>query len=514
MLLADIVSASDEVRATRSRNRKRDVLAALIAAMDPGELRIGVSYLAGELPQGRIGLGYSAVYGAEARPASEPALRLRDVDAAIDAIAAEGGPGSVARRKVLLEELLAAATEAEQAFIRALLLRELRQGALESSMADAVALAAGIDRESVMRAIMLSGELPAVAATAVGEGIEGLKRFRLELFRPIRPMLAGSAPDVATAMERHSPAAVEAKLDGARIQVHKGRNRVAVYTRNLRDVTSSLPEVVNIAAALRVESVILDGEALHLDADGRPAPFQDTMSRFGSGEAEEGSRTIELTPVFFDCLYLDGEELIDLPGTRRRSALERVVDGEHLADRIETSSADEGADFLRSILEGGHEGVMIKSLDAPYSAGRRGAAWLKVKPAHTLDLVVLAAEWGSGRRRGLLSNLHLGARDPDSGDFVMLGKTFKGLTDEMLHWQTRRFLELETHREGHVVHVRPEQVVEIAFDAVQRSSRYPGGMALRFARVKTYREDKQADEADTVDTVRAIMDGTLGVGFQ
>jgi DNA ligase-1 len=509
MLLAEVVATSDEVRSTRSRNRKRDALAAAIGAMDPGELRVGVSYLAGELPQGRIGLGYAAVYGAEAQPAPEPSLRLGDVDGAIDAIAAEAGPGSVARRNELLEGLLAEATEAEQAFLRALLLRELRQGALESSMADAVAAATGIDRESVLRAIMLSGELPAVAAAAIEEGVDGLARFRLELFRPIRPMLAGSAPDVATAMERHSPAAVEAKLDGARIQVHRDHDRIAVFTRNLRDVTATLPEVASIAAELPAATVILDGEALNLDADGRPAPFQDTMSRFGSGDAGEEAGRAALTPVFFDCLYLDGEELIDLPGAERRSALEGVVDRAHLADRIETSSSDDGTSFFRSVLRRGHEGVIVKSLDAPYSAGRRGAAWLKVKPAHTLDLVVLAVEWGSGRRRGLLSNLHLGARDPGTGDFVMLGKTFKGLTDEMLEWQTRRFLELETHRDGRVVYVRPKQVVEIAFDAVQRSTRYPGGMALRFARVKTYRADKSAKEADTVETVRAIMEGKL-----
>ncbi len=507
MLLAAIVSTSEEVRSTRSRIRKREALTAALTELSEDEARIGVTYLSGELPQGRIGLGYATIYGIESGAAETASLTLTDVDRRLSEIAATTGKGSQALRKELLGDLFAAATAAEQAFLRALILRELRQGALETSMSEAVAAVIDADPSTVLRAVMLSGDLATVAVAALTEGERGLDRFRLTLFRPVRPMLAQTAGDLAEALDRHSPASVEAKLDGARIQVHKDGDRVAIFTRNLREVTGNLPEIVAVVEGLTCESAILDGEAIAFDGDGRPEPFQVTMSRFGRTRDAASADTTPLTPVFFDCLYLDGDDVIDETLVARRAALERITGDANLAARVVVADADAAERFYRSVLDDGHEGVMVKSLDAPYSAGRRGAGWLKVKPAHTLDLVVLAAEWGSGRRRGLLSNLHLGARDPGTGEFVMLGKTFKGLTDEMLAWQTERFLDLETERSGHVVHVRPEQVVEIAFDGIQVSPRYPGGMALRFARVKGYRDDKTADDADTIATVREILEG-------
>jgi DNA ligase-1 len=508
VLLADVVTTSERVSSTRSRRAKTAALAELLAAMDAIETGIGVAYLAGEIPQGRIGLGYAAVYAVGVEPALDPSLTLRQVDATLTNIASISGKGSNAARHEALEGLLAKATEAEQTFLRRLILRELRQGALEGVMVEAIAIASDVPAPEVRRAAMVGGELPAVAVAAREGGAEALAEFRLTLFRPVQPMLAQSAADAAAAMAKISPAAAEYKLDGARIQVHRDGDRVAVYTRNLRDVTSAVPEVVAAVQGLPLESAILDGETIALRPDGRPHPFQVTMSRFGSRDASNTG--VALSPFFFDCLHLDGVDLIDEPaGFRTEQMTERLPAGLMPARRI-VATAEEAAEFFDEVLAAGHEGIMIKSLDAPYAAGRRGAAWMKVKPAHTLDLVVLAVEWGSGRRRGLLSNLHLGARDPDTGEFVMLGKTFKGLTDETLKWQTERFLELETHREGHVVHVQPEQVVEIAFDGIQASTRYPGGMALRFARVKGYRADKTAAEADTVDTVRAMFEGTNG----
>jgi len=504
VLLADVVTTSERVSSTRSRKAKTAALAELLAAMDSVETGIGVAYLAGELPQGRIGLGYAAVYAVEAEPAAEPSLTLRQVDATITGIASISGPGSKAARHQALADLLAKATETEQTFLRRLILRELRQGALQGVMVEAIAIASDVPAPEVRRAAMVGGELSAVAVAAREGGAPALAEFRLTLFRPVQPMLAQPAADVADAMAKVSPAAAEYKLDGARIQVHRDDKRVAVYTRNLRNVTSAVPEVVAAVQALPLESVILDGEAIALRPDGRPHPFQVTMSRFGSRDASNTGVT--LSPFFFDCLHLDGVDLIDEPAEVRTEQLAQRMPPELMPPRRIVTTPNEAAEFFDEVLASGHEGMMLKSLNAPYAAGRRGAAWLKVKPAHTLDLVVLAVEWGSGRRQGLLSNLHLGARDPDSSEFVMLGKTFKGLTDETLKWQTERFLDLETHREGHVVFVRPEQVVEIAFDGIQASTRYPGGMALRFARVKGYRDDKAADEADPIDTVRAMFE--------
>jgi DNA ligase-1 len=353
---------------------------------------------------------------------------------------------------------------------------------------------------------MLRGDLRAVAVTALAEGAAGLQALSLELFRPVEPMLAKTAESVGDAVASlGGGAAVEWKLDGARVQVHRSGDEVRIYTRNLREVTARLPEIVEIVRGFPSERLVLDGEVIALAGDGRPLPFQETMSRFGRDGA--GDLDTPLTPFFFDILHLDGTDLIDAPAAERSEALAGAVDREAVVPRLVTDDPEAAEEFLRSTLAAGHEGVMVKDLRSAYQAGRRGAGWLKVKPAHTLDLVVLAVEWGHGRRTGKLSNLHLGARDPRSGEFVMLGKTFKGLTDEMLEWQTRRFLELETARQGRVVFLRPEQVVEVAFDGIQASSRYPGGMALRFARVKGYRDDKPAAQADTIDTVRAIFEG-------
>jgi DNA ligase-1 len=506
MLLAEIADASADVASTSSRLAKVARLTACLEQARPGEVAIAVSHLSGVVPQGPIGVGWAALRELPP-PAGAPTLELLEVDGALTRIAAISGPGSQARRREEVEALFARATEGEQGFLRGLLLGELRQGALEGVMVDAVAKAASIPASDVRRATMLSGNLAEVAQVAVAEGQAGLSRFRLVVLEPIQPMLAQTADDVPSALERITPALVEWKLDGARIQAHRLGDEVRLFTRNLADITSRVPEIVEQLLALPAESLILDGEAIALRDDGRPQPFQVTASRFGSrANVERLRETTPLTPFFFDCLHLEGEDLIDRAARERLAVLQPLLPPAARVPRIETEDADEAQQFLDDALARGHEGVMVKAVDSPYEAGRRGAGWLKVKVAHTLDLVVLAAEWGNGRRRGKLSNLHLGARDPEGG-FVMLGKTFKGMTDEMLAWQTERLLELETGREGHVVHVRPELVVEIAFDGVQTSTRYPGGMALRFARVKGYRTDKRPEETDTIDTVRAIHAG-------
>ena len=436
-----------------------------------------------------LGVGWAALK--ELPPAAAtPSLSVFEVDAAFEALAGVSGAGSQAARRELLSALLSRATASEQAFVRALILGDLRQGALTAVVGDAVAKAAEVPVAAVRRALMLRGDLGAVASAALGEGEAALAAFRLEVGRPIAPMLAQTAPDVEAAMAKTGPAAVEWKLDGARIQVHRDGDDVRIFTRTLDEVTARLPEVVEAALALPGRSFVLDGEAIALREDGRPHPFQVTGSRFASRSG------VLLTPMFFDLLHLDGEDLLDRPASERAAALSALVPEPWRVPRG-------GAEMLDAALAQGHEGVVVKGLDAPYEAGRRGAAWVKVKPVHTLDLVVLGVEWGSGRRRGKLSNLHLGARGADGG-FVMLGKTFKGLTDAMLEWQTEALLALEERRDGHVVFVRPELVVEIAFDGVQTSPRYPGGVALRFARVIRYRPDKSAAEADTLEAVLAI----------
>jgi ATP-dependent DNA ligase I len=507
VLLEEVARTSAAVTGTSSRLAKVEHLADLLRRLHPDEVRVAVRYLSGDLPQGTIGVGWASLRDLPP-PAPTPSLEILDVDAAFSAIGSTAGTGSQAIRHRALADLFGRATETERPFLRALLMGELRQGALEGVMVEAVAKAAGLPGSSVRRAAMLSGDLGAVAAAALAEGEQGLGRFRLQLFQPLLPMLAQTADDIDAAFGRISPAAVEWKLDGARIQAHKQGDEVRVYTRNLADMTARVPDVVEAVRALRAETIVLDGEAIALREDRRPHRFAVTMSRFGSRLDVERLRSrVPLSPFFFDVLHLDGEDVLDRPGAERSAALVERVPEELMIPREVTGDRETGERILRAALEHGHEGVMVKSVEAPYEAGRRGASWLKVKRAHTLDLVVLAVEWGHGRRRGWLSNLHLGARDPSTGGFVMLGKTFKGMTDEMLEWQTKRFLELETSRDEYTVYVRPEQVVEVAFDGVQASPRYPGGVALRFARVKGYRPDKGPQDADTIETVRAIHEG-------
>ena len=506
MLLHEIARTSAAVAETPARLAKIERLAVCLRGLRPEEIPVAVAHLSGVLRQGAIGVGWASLRDLPPPAAGPPTLELLEVDAALERIGTSAGPGSQAIRRRALVELFGRATEPERRFLIGLLQGELRQGALEGVMVEAVARAARVPAPEVRRASMLSGDLGAVAAAAVAEGRDGLARFRLTLFRPVQPMLAQTADDLHDALARIHPAAVEWKLDGARIQVHRVGDEVRAFTRNLADITDRVPEVVEAVGRLPVLAVILDGEAIALRPDGRPHAFQVTMSRFGSRlGVEELRRTVPLSSFFFDCLHLEGDDLIDRPANVRFDALTDSLPDEVRVPRIQTDDPAEAEGFLGAALERGHEGVMVKALDAPYEAGRRGAGWLKVKRAHTLDLVVLAAEWGHGRRRGWLSNLHLGARDPETGGFVMLGKTFKGMTDEMLAWQTERLLELETGRDAYTVHVLPELVVEVAFDGVQSSSRYPGRLALRFARVKGYRPDKRPEETDTIDSVRAIQ---------
>ncbi|NIH87248.1 ATP-dependent DNA ligase [Amycolatopsis granulosa] len=503
MFLADVVTASAALAATRSRKAKITTLADLLNRADERELPAVVAFLTGRPTQGRIGTGWRTLAELGASPADTANLTVAEVDAVLGEVGAASGSGSARRRARLLAELFTRATEAEQQFLFRLLTGELRQGALEGVMLDGIAAAANVPAEAVRRAFMLSGRLPVTALAAVTGGEAALGRFGLELGRPLRPMLASPAESLGEAVREHPSAIVEYKMDGARIQVHRDGDEVHVYTRTLREITQHVGELVSLVRALPCRSVVLDGETLALADDGRPRPFQETMSRFGSTR-EEQVRALLLRPYFFDCLHLDGTDLLDKPLRDRNEALRRVA-GEHLIPgRSEPSDPDA---ILAAALDAGHEGVMVKALESPYAAGRRGRAWLKVKPVHTLDLVVLAAEWGHGRRTGYLSNLHLGARDPDGGPPIMVGKTFKGLTDELLAWQTRVFQEIESHRDRWTVYVRPELVVEIELDGAQVSTRYPGGVALRFARVVRYRPDKDPGEADTIDAVRATLRG-------
>jgi DNA ligase-1 len=506
MLLEEIARTSTDVSATTARLAKIERLAACLARLAPDEVPLAVAYLSGTLPQRTIGVGWAALRDLP-QPATSPSLELLEVHAALERIRAATGKGSQATRRRELSDLFGRTTEPERRFLTGLLSGELRQGALEGVMLDAVARASGASPREVRRAAMLVGNLGVVAMAAIADGPAGLAGFRLTLLRPMQPMLAQTAEDVDQALSRVSPAAVEWKLDGARIQLHRVGDEVRVFTRNLADASARVPELVDAALSLPVQAVLLDGEAIALRRDGRPHPFQITMSRFGSRSAvDEIRRIIPLSPFFFDCLHLDGEDLIDRPANERFEALARGVPQQLRVSREVVTGPRQARNMFQEALARGHEGVMVKALDSPYEAGRRGASWLKVKRAHTLDLVVLAAEWGHGRRRGWLSNLHLGARDPGGG-FVMLGKTFKGMTDKMLAWQTERLLELETGRDEYTVDVRPELVVEVAFDGLQSSRRYPGGLALRFARVKGYRPDKRPEEADTIETVRALHAG-------
>jgi DNA ligase-1 len=470
------------------------------------EIAIAIGFFTGWPRQGKLGIGWATLDAARPPNAAEEAtLTLAEVDQTFTALTSVKGSNSAAQRRRLLGDLMARATSAEQQFLFALGVGEVRQGALEGVMTEAVAKAANLPADRVRRAAMFAGDLGAVAEVVLAEGEAGLAHWSLQLFRPVQPMLADSAPNVGEALKEFGDgvaAALEWKLDGARIQVHKLGDRVAVYTRSLNDVTRAVPEVTEAVRAFPAEELILDGEVIALDAAERPLPFQVTMRRFGRRLDVDALRgQLPVAPFFFDILRLDGEDLLDQQLHQRLTRLDAIVPASMRVPRTVTADVEEAKRFEATALERGHEGLMAKSLSAPYAAGRRGSAWLKVKTARTLDLVVLAVEWGSGRRKGWLSNIHLGARDPVNGGFVMLGKTFKGMTDETLEWQTKELLARETRRDGHVVHVRPELVVEVAFNEVQRSPHYPGGVALRFARIKGYRHDKRAEEADTIEAV-------------
>ncbi|WP_067432927.1 ATP-dependent DNA ligase [Nocardioides jensenii] len=505
MQLARVIATSAAVAATRSRNEKVAALSATLreAAESGAPVEVVTDYLAGVLPQRRIGVGWRGMAQLP-EPADSPSLLVTEVDAALTAIGVLSGQGSTAQRGTAVADLFGRATVDEQAWLRGLITGEMRQGAGDGVILKAIAVAAEVDEAAVRRAVMLAGFAGPVAAAALSGGSAALDEVQLEVGRPLRPMLAGSAPDVATALVDGDEVALDSKLDGIRIQAHLDHGVVRLFTRTLDDVTDRLPEVVDAVTALSAETAVLDGELI-AEADGRPQPFQVTGSRtMSSADPARLRSEIPLSTYFFDLLHLDGRDLVDAPARERWRLLSAVAPA-HVVPRLLTSEVAEAEQFFADRLAAGHEGVVVKDPQAPYAAGRRGAGWVKVKPRHTLDLVVLAVEWGSGRRRGWLSNIHLGARDAETGELVMLGKTFKGMTDEMLAWQTERFLGLETHREGHVVFVRPEQVVEIAFDGVQRSSRYPGGVALRFARVLRYRDDKPVGEIDTVGQVRGLL---------
>jgi DNA ligase-1 len=512
---ADVVATTAEVTATRARSRKVAALADLFARLDPAEVPVVVAILTGTPRQGRIGIGWRTVAAVDAPPSPEPQLEIADIDATLDRLDSLRGAGSQAARTAELRSLLVRATDDEQDLLRRLLVGELRHGALEGLVTDALAQASGVPLSTMRRAAMLAGDLPTVATTALTGGEAGLDAIGLTLLRPVQPMLAQTAADVTEALALTTAgnggdagstreASVEWKLDGARIQVHRVGDDVRIYTRNLNDVTARLPGIVDLARSLRARSFLLDGEAIGVGDDELPRVFQDIMSQFGRQADGAGAG---LASRFFDILHLDGDDLIDRSLRDRLATLDDLA-GPWRIPGIITADPVEAQRVLDEALAAGHEGVMVKDADSAYEAGRRGGAWRKVKPVHTLDLVVIAVEWGSGRRQGWLSNLHLGARAPEvPGEFVMVGKTFKGLTDELLTWQTERFLELETHRTDHVVFVRPDLVVEIALDGVQSSTRYAGGVALRFARVRRYRADKSPAEADTIDAVRAMLPG-------
>ncbi len=495
---ADVVETSRLVADTSARSRKVTILAELLRRLEPGEVPIVVGFLSGVPRQGRIGIGYASVYGTQARPAASASLTVREVDQGISEIEAATGSGSTAERRQLLDALLARATAEEADFLRHLLTGELRQGALAGIMADAVAKAAGVPNELARRALMLSGDLTRMAEIALVSGEAGLREVGFEIFRPILPMLASTSATVAEAVAGFERASVEWKLDGIRIQIHRRGSEVHIYTRNLNEITEALPGIVAAVLRLPVEQVVLDGEALWMSQDG-PGSFQHTVSQIDSGAPPEG-----IVTFLFDLLHLDGEDLLDTPLHERAARLSAIAP-ELRIPSVLTSDPEKAERVLEESLSAGHEGVVVKDAASTYAAGRRGQAWRKVKPVRTFDLVVLGAEWGHGRRRGWLSNLHLGARDPASGSFVMVGKCFKGLTDELLRWQTDELLQREVDRRGIAVLVRPELVVEIAIDGVQSSTRYPGGVALRFARVKRYRPDKDAAESDVIDDLRALL---------
>jgi DNA ligase-1 len=509
MLFAEVAKTSADVTAVSGRLEKIGRLADLLGRLEGEELEAAISWLSGEPRQGRMGIGHAVIStAADSAGADEPSLTIAGVDASFAHLKSISGKGAAVERARLLRDLFSRATRAEQDFLRRLLYGELRQGALEGVLVDAAAKALSVDPDRLRRAAMMTGDLAAAARTVRDSGPSALAATRLQLMRPVQPMLADSSDRLTDALEALGDATLEYKLDGARVQVHKEGDDVRIFSRSLRDVTGSAPEIVALVRSLPPRSLILDGEIIALRADGTPHPFQITMSRFGrTKNVSQNAAATPLTPFFFDCLFVDGQPLLDEPQERRIEALDEAA--RPLAvPRIVRPTTAEAEAFAKEALERGHEGVMAKALGAPYAAGRRGASWLKLKQARTLDLVVLAAEWGNGRRQGWLSNLHLGARDPEHNNFVMLGKTFKGMTDAMLTWQTQKLLALEVGRDAYTVFVRPELVVEIAFNEIQDSPVYPGGLALRFARVKQYRTDKTAAEADTIDAVRRLAGRT------
>jgi DNA ligase 1 len=506
VMFAAVAETSRRVAATSGRRDKIALLATLLAETPAHEIEITAAYLSGAVRQDKLGLGWATLQSALPGTAADtPSMDVLEVNQRLEQIARVSGKGSARQKQLLLAELLSRLTADEQRFLSGLIVGELRQGALDGVMVEAIARAAGRPAGEVRRAVMMAGDLPAVASAALAGGTAGLSSLAVQLFQPVLPMLAGTADGVEAALTELGEAAVEWKLDGARVQIHKQGDEVRVYSRRLNEVTKAVPELVAAARAFGARDLIVEGEAIALRPDGTPLPFQITMRRFGRRlEIERARDELPLTLFLFDLLYLDGTPLLDEPLDRRSAMLAASVSRGQLVPRIVTRSAAEAEEFHRDARERGHEGVMVKALDAPYEAGRRGRRWLKVKTARTLDLVVLAAEWGHGRRRGWLSNLHLGARDPEGGGFVMLGKTFKGMTDEMLRWQTERLSELELSRDDYTVYVRPELVVEVAFNDLQASPNYPGGLALRFARVKGYRPDKSAAEVDTIETLREL----------
>jgi DNA ligase-1 len=509
MLLAAVVATSQRVAETPRRLEKISLLAALLRQLEPEEVQIAVALLSGSTRQGRIGVGYAALRDAAAaltEAGSETAgLEIREVDRILSELAAVKGAGSDRQKRSLLHSLLSRATAHEQTFLSGLLLGEIRQGALEGIMLEAVAKASGISPERLRRAAMMAGDIARVARSALESGLAGLAPYDIQLFRPVQPMLAQTAEDVGAALADLGEAALEYKFDGARVQVHRSGGQVAVFSRSLNDVTAAVPEIVEAARALPGAGLILDGEVLSLTPDGRPQPFQVTARRFGRKlDLDRMRAELPLTPFWFDLLYLNGQSLLDEPQSRRFQTLVELAPPNTLVPHTLTADPQRAGEFLHQALHQGHEGIMAKAAGAVYAAGARGQSWLKIKQAHTLDLVILAAEWGHGRRRGWLSNLHLGARDTEKGGFAMLGKTFKGLTDQMLAWQTAELLKAEIGRDAYTVFVAPQLVAEIAFNEIQVSPHYPSGLALRFARVKRYRPDKSPSDADTFQTVQKL----------
>ena len=505
MQLATLVETSRRIANTSKRLEKVELLSRLLSEAKGGEIEIAVSFLSGATRQARLGVGYATLSAGNATAASSATLTLTEVDEMLQRIADLAGSGSEAMRRDLLANLFGRATPEEQHFLKRLMVGELRQGALEGIMLEGIARAAKVSPQHVRRAAMFAGDLRSVARVAIEAGVSGLGQFDVQLFRPMQPMLAGTAEGVPNALQDLGEAALEYKFDGARVQVHKGGDQVAIYSRQQNDVSAAVPEVVEAVRRLPVRDAILDGEVLSLDKAGRPQPFQVTMRRFGRRlNVDAMMAELPMTPIWFDFLQLDGSSLLDEPQRRRFEELRRIIPSQELVPYLVTNNADDGEDFLHRAIESGHEGLMAKALDAPYAAGSRGQSWLKIKRAKTLDLVILAAEWGNGRRQGFLSNLHLGARDTEHGGYAMLGKTFKGLTDEMLRWQTEELLKIEIARDRYTVFVEPKIVVEIAFNEIQVSPRYKSGLALRFARVKRYRADKDASQADTFETVQRL----------